>query len=183
MNSGAQCNLLSLGSLQRKSGELFQLLNKQETENWFVWSHPTSSDRPEKKTSSCTPPSQALASHLCLHMEVQTDTGFQESFAERLQVDVLHLKFWEGRCLARLTVQHVSLLPVKHFFSAFLCISYFLFSCFRVHSLDGEVSPCGTNVTQCWILISDHISTSLKMCINDYLPKFLWPLPFISAEE
>lgn len=30
------CSLLSLRSLQRKSGELFQLLNKQETEESFV---------------------------------------------------------------------------------------------------------------------------------------------------
>lgn len=109
------CNLLSPRSLQRKPGELFQLLNKQETEKWFVWSEPASSDRSENRTSSCTPLCQALASHLRLYRNVRPDSRFQESFAERLQVDMLHLKFWEGWCLPRLTVQHISLLPMKHF--------------------------------------------------------------------
>lgn len=68
------------------------------------------------------------------------------------------------------------------FFGAVLCTSYFLFSCFRMHWM-GKVSSCGINVTQCWILISDHISTSLKMWINGYLPKFLCLLPFISTED
>lgn len=163
------CNLLSLRGLQRKSGELFQLLNKQETENDL--SEVTSSDRPENKTSSCTPLSQALASHLCVHMEVQTDArelcrraaGWHATF------EVLRRKMsGPTNCPAHFSTAN------ETFFGAVLCTSYFLCSCFRMHWM-GKVSSCGTNVIQRWILISDHISTSLKMWINGYLPKFLWP--------
>lgn len=54
--------------------ELFHLLNKQEVEKSLVWSHPTSSDRPENRTSSCTPVPGFSKSPL--PMEIRTDLGF-----------------------------------------------------------------------------------------------------------
>lgn len=142
------CNLLSLRSLQRKSGELFQLLNERDIRVIYLKS-------PKKQWQTREPSQllhalpQAVACPLTHIWEFKQTLGCRRALQKGCR---LTCYIWSSEMMPGQTDRpaHFSTVSRERFLGAVLCTGYFSFSCFRVHWM-GKVSTCGTNVTQHWI--------------------------------